>query len=56
LCDRAAVIPFLRSVSSGQEGEITPEVVEDVLADVRPSVTRDMLVRFEQWARAAATA
>jgi len=56
LCDRAAVIPFLRSVSSGEEGEITPDVVEDVLADIRPSVTREMLSRFEEWSRAAATA
>src|SRR5687767_13639741 len=39
VCDRAAVIPFLRSVASGEEGEITHAVVEDAMADTRPSVT-----------------
>ena len=53
LCDRAAVIPFLRSVSSGEEGEITAAVLEDALADVKPSVTDEMVRRFEQWAQAA---
>jgi transitional endoplasmic reticulum ATPase len=53
LCDRAAVIPFLRSVASGEEGEITTETIDDALADVRPSVTAEMLTRFEQWGRAA---
>jgi transitional endoplasmic reticulum ATPase len=56
LCDRAAVIPFLRSVASGQEGEITAEVVEDARQEVRPSVTTEMLRRFDEWSRAAATA
>jgi transitional endoplasmic reticulum ATPase len=56
LCDRAAVIPFLRSVASGQEGEITAEVVEDARNDVRPSVNADMLRRFDEWSRAAASA
>src|SRR5437016_10217351 len=41
LCDRAAVIPFLRSVASGEEGEITQEVLADALADIRPSVTAE---------------
>lgn len=56
LCDRAAVIPFLRSVASGEEGEITPQVVEDARQDVRPSVTAESLRRFEEWSRVAATA
>jgi transitional endoplasmic reticulum ATPase len=53
LADRAAVIPFLKSVASGQEGDITADVLEDALADVRKSVTPDMLRRFEDWAQAA---
>ena len=53
LCDRAAVIPFLRSVASGEEGEITADVLEDALADIRPSVTMEMIRRFEQWSQAA---
>jgi transitional endoplasmic reticulum ATPase len=56
VCDRAAVIPFLRSVASGEEGEITHAVVEDAMADTRPSVTAEMLRRFEQWSQQAATA
>ena len=53
LCDRAATVPFLRSVASGQEGDITAEIVEDVLADTAPSVTPEMLKRFKQWSQAA---
>ena len=56
LCDRAAVVPFLRSVASGDDGEITPAVLDDVLSDTPPSVTDDMLRRFDEWSRAAATA
>ena len=51
LCDRAATIPFLRSVASGQEGDITPDIFEDVLHDTPPSVTPEMLKRFEEWSR-----
>jgi transitional endoplasmic reticulum ATPase len=53
ICDRAAVVPFLRSVASGQEGDITAVVIEDVLADIRPSVTPDQLKRFAEWSQAA---
>jgi transitional endoplasmic reticulum ATPase len=49
LCDRAATIPFLRSVATGEEGEITPAVIADVLGETRPSVTDQMIARFEQW-------
>src|SRR5213593_1517528 len=45
LCDRAAVIPFLQSVASGQEGDITAQVLADALADTRPSVTAEQLRR-----------
>jgi transitional endoplasmic reticulum ATPase len=51
VCDRAAVIPFLQSVASGQEGQITNLVLDDVLHDTSPSVTPEMLKRFEQWRR-----
>jgi transitional endoplasmic reticulum ATPase len=56
ICDRAAVVPFLKSVASGQEGDITQQVIEDVLADTRPSVTPDQLKRFADWGQAAARA
>jgi transitional endoplasmic reticulum ATPase len=51
LCDRAATIPFLRSVASGEEGEITGAILTDVLNDTPKSVTPEMLRRFEAWAR-----
>jgi transitional endoplasmic reticulum ATPase len=54
LCDRAAVVPFLRSVASGEDGEINAAVLADVLTDTPRSVTPDMLNRFEDWSRAAA--
>jgi transitional endoplasmic reticulum ATPase len=53
LCDRAATIPFLRSVASGEEGEITQEVIDDALNDTTRSVTGDVLKRFEEWGLAA---
>ena len=53
LCDRAATIPFLQSVASGEEGEITAAVVEDVLADTRPSVQSKALRRFDEWRASA---
>lgn len=55
ICDRAATIPFLQSVASGQDGQITQTVLDDVLHDARPSVTREMLQRFEQWGRQASS-
>jgi transitional endoplasmic reticulum ATPase len=52
LCDRAATIPFLRSVASGEEGQITKAIFDDVITDTPPSVTGEMLNHFEQWAKA----
>ena len=49
LCDRAAAIPFLQSVARGEDGMITHEILSDVIDEVRPSVTREMIARFEQW-------
>jgi transitional endoplasmic reticulum ATPase len=53
VCDRAATIPFLRTVATGEEGDITLSIIDDVLKDTPPSVTADMLKRFEQWAKAS---
>ena len=55
LCDRAATIPFLQSVATGEEGEITSQILADVLNDTPKSVTFEMLKRFDEWAAAAAT-
>lgn len=51
LCDRAAVIPFLQCVASGQDGQITAAVIDDVLHDAAPSVTHELLDRFKAWHR-----
>ena len=50
VCDRSAVVPFLASVATGTEGEITPQVLADVVADAPRTVTAEMLRRFERWA------
>ena len=55
VCDRAAVVPFLQSVASGVDGQITPAVMDDVLHDTTPSVSADMLRRFDAWSRGAPT-
>jgi transitional endoplasmic reticulum ATPase len=50
ICDRSAVVPFLRSVASGTEGEITAQVIADVVNDAPRTVNPAMLHRFEEWA------
>jgi transitional endoplasmic reticulum ATPase len=56
LCDRAATIPFLKTVATGEEGDITAAVIDDALADTRPSVTAEQVNRFHQWGTSAAQA
>ncbi len=53
ICDRSATIPFLKSVATGEEGDITPEILAAAVNDAPKSVTREMLARFEQWASAS---
>ncbi len=53
ICDRSATIPFLQSVASGLEGQITGQVLADVVNDTPRSVTPEMLKRFDEWARQA---
>ena len=50
ICDRSATIPFLQSVASGEDGEITQGILNDVVTTAPKSVTPDMIKRFEQWA------
>jgi transitional endoplasmic reticulum ATPase len=54
ICDRAAVVPFLQSVASGEEGQITVEILADVVAEAPRTVTQAMLQRFEEWAKESA--
>jgi transitional endoplasmic reticulum ATPase len=53
ICDRAATIPFMQSVASGQEGEITSQILIDSIHDAPRSVAPDALKRFEEWANSA---
>jgi transitional endoplasmic reticulum ATPase len=55
ICDRSATIPFLTSVASGVEGEITAAIIEDAMHDTPRSVTPSALKRFHDWASAAET-
>jgi transitional endoplasmic reticulum ATPase len=50
ICDRAATIPFLKSVATGEEGLITREILDDAIHDTPSSVAPDALKRFEEWA------
>ena len=54
ICDRSAVVPFLRSVATGQEGDISAQILTDVINDTTRSVTPDLLRRFDEWQRQAA--
>jgi transitional endoplasmic reticulum ATPase len=54
ICDRAAVVPFLQSVASGQEGQISIQIIEDSIADAPKTVNAAMLQRFEQWTKESA--
>src|SRR5437868_3192094 len=56
ICDRAATIPFLQSVATGQEEQITQKILQDVLRETPPSVTHEMLGRYSDWARSDAVA
>jgi transitional endoplasmic reticulum ATPase len=53
LCDRAAVIPFMKSIATGEEGEITADILSDVIGEIPRSVSGEMLTRFDQWSRQA---
>ena len=49
LADRSATIPFLESVTSGQPGRITADILDKVITATAPSVTRRTVDQFEQW-------
>lgn len=56
ICDRAATIPFLESVATGNEQPITQQILDQVLKETPPSVTNEMLGRYEDWGRTEAGA
>lgn len=55
ICDRSATVPFLSSVASGMEGEITAAIFKDTMHDTPRSVTAAALKRFHEWAAEAAS-
>lgn len=55
ICDQSAVIPFLQSVATGQEGDITDAIIRQVISETPRSVTPTMLKRFDEWAAESAT-
>lgn len=50
ICDRAALLPFLRAVAGKGEQIINRAIVEEVIADTPKSVTPEMTRRFDAWA------
>lgn len=53
ICDRSATIPFLQSVATGEDGEITRPILDDVIATAPKSVTPEAIRKFEEWGRMA---
>ncbi len=53
ICDRAAVIPFLKSVT-GEEHNITDEAIRTAIRDTTKSVSQETLHRLREWAQSAA--
>lgn len=53
ICDRAATLPFLKAVATGEEGDISSEILNEVITAAQRSVTTEMLKRFDEWAKSA---
>ena len=53
LCDRAAIVPFLRSIATGAEGDVSGAILAEVITQTPRSVTPEQLRRFEEWGRSA---
>jgi transitional endoplasmic reticulum ATPase len=57
ICDRAAVIPFMQAVTENDstpnesEAAITLAILEQVITEIRPSVTDEMVARFDKWTK-----
>ena len=52
LCDRAATIPFLAAVGSGDDGDdatIGGDVLDQVVTATPPSVRPEAIARFDEW-------
>jgi len=53
ICDRAAIIPFMKAVAGDEDEQITREMIDDVIAQTAKSVTPQMLEKFDQWREAS---
>ena len=49
ICDRAATIPFLQSLGGAEEGQITGQILEDVIAQTTRSVNAEMVAKYQRW-------
>ena len=49
VCERAKVIPFCESITTGIDRPITDDDFDVAMRDVRPSVKATLLKRFEDW-------
>ncbi len=50
LCDRAAVVPFMKAVGGDADEQITQAIMLDVISETPPSVSASAIERFEKWA------
>jgi transitional endoplasmic reticulum ATPase len=52
LCDRAATLQFLEAIgdTTPEDVVISAEVLNQVIGETKPSVNRDQLEKFDQWA------
>jgi SpoVK/Ycf46/Vps4 family AAA+-type ATPase len=49
VCERAKVIPFCESINTGIDRPITANDFGQAMQNVRPSVSVELLKRFEEW-------
>ena len=51
VCERAKVIPFCESINTGIDRPITAADFDIAMRDVRPSVSEELLKRFDAWGK-----
>ncbi|MGN6727945.1 MAG: ATP-binding protein [Tepidisphaeraceae bacterium] len=49
LCDRSAIIPFLKAAQGSGDATITRDILADAIAEAPRSVDAAMIKRFEEW-------
>jgi transitional endoplasmic reticulum ATPase len=56
ICDRAAVIPFMKAVAGDTDEVISRDILLDVIGDTPRSVNDDAVRRFDEWSKEEANA